>query len=203
LDFFRSLKAQRTTKSEDTEIIEIMRISVCFPAENGTSSKRNFHLPESNCRTALKLGLPRLHSISTTAAAANPSATSIKRIQYGKPAETFQSEFSGVGFFFMPSVGHSVGAALAATASVIVARLVQMPETYWAAIVTLVVMQSSPGATLTLSIERIVAASLGASVGAVERDGWETIARLQNAASLGGLFSFFFAPSSCLTYNLT
>src|SRR4030095_8844870 len=56
----------------------------------------------------------------------------------------------------LPSIAHSVRTALAATASVIVARLVQMPEAYWAAIATLVVMQSSLGATLTLSIERIV-----------------------------------------------
>ncbi len=57
----------------------------------------------------------------------------------------------------LPSIRHSVRTALAATASVIVARLVQMPEAYWAAIATLVVMQSSLGATLTLSIERVVA----------------------------------------------
>ena len=43
-----------------------------------------------------------------------------------------------------------------------------MPEAYWAAIATLVVMQSSLGATLTLSIQRVVATALGASVGAVE-----------------------------------
>src|SRR5437660_8408504 len=68
----------------------------------------------------------------------------------------------------LPSIRHSVRTSLAATASVIVARLVQMPEAYWAAIATLVVMQSSLGATLTLSIERVVATALGASVGAVE-----------------------------------
>jgi uncharacterized membrane protein YccC len=66
------------------------------------------------------------------------------------------------------SITHSVRTALAANASIIVARLAQMPEAYWAAIATLVVMQSSLGATLTLSIERIVATALGASVGAVE-----------------------------------
>jgi len=64
----------------------------------------------------------------------------------------------------LPSIGHSVRTALAATVSVVVARLVQMPEAYWAAIATLVVMQSSLGATLTLSIERVVATALGASV---------------------------------------
>ena len=68
----------------------------------------------------------------------------------------------------LPSLRHSVRTALAATASVIVARLVQMPEAYWAAIATLVVMQSSLGATLTLSIKRIIATALGASVGALE-----------------------------------
>src|SRR5437667_1019022 len=68
----------------------------------------------------------------------------------------------------VPSIAHSVRTALAATASVIVARLMQMPEAYWAAIATLVVMQSSLGATLTLSIKRIIATALGASVGALE-----------------------------------
>jgi uncharacterized membrane protein YccC len=68
----------------------------------------------------------------------------------------------------LPSIGHAIRTAAAATASVIVARLVQMPEAYWAAIATLVVMQSSLGATLTLSIERVVATALGASVGALE-----------------------------------
>src|SRR5258707_13790956 len=67
-----------------------------------------------------------------------------------------------------PSITHPVRTALAATAAVIVARLVQMPEAYWAAIATLVVMQSSLGATLTLSTERVVATALGASVGALE-----------------------------------
>src|SRR5947199_4146774 len=43
-----------------------------------------------------------------------------------------------------------------------------MPEAYWAPIATLVVMQSSLGDTLTLSIQRVVATALGASVGAVE-----------------------------------
>src|SRR5438067_997753 len=68
----------------------------------------------------------------------------------------------------LPSIGHSIRTAAAATLSVVVARLVHMPEAYWAAIATLVVMQSTLGATLTLSIERIVATAVGASVGALE-----------------------------------
>jgi uncharacterized membrane protein YccC len=68
----------------------------------------------------------------------------------------------------LPSLGHAVRTAIAATVSVIIARFVRMPEAYWAAIATLVVMQSTLGATLTLSVERIVATAVGASVGAVE-----------------------------------
>ena len=68
----------------------------------------------------------------------------------------------------LPSITHAIRTAVAATVAVIIARMVQMPEAYWAAIATLVVMQSSLGATLTLSIERIVATALGASVGALE-----------------------------------
>jgi len=39
-------------------------IGVCFPAENGTRSKRNFHRPQSNCGMALNSGLvpPRKNS---------------------------------------------------------------------------------------------------------------------------------------------
>src|ERR1700756_3603913 len=68
----------------------------------------------------------------------------------------------------LPSITHAIRAAVAATMSVVIARLVQMPEAYWAAIATLVVMQSTLGATVTLSIERIVATAVGASVGALE-----------------------------------
>src|SRR6201997_5504331 len=68
----------------------------------------------------------------------------------------------------LPSISHAIRTAFAATLSVVIARLVGMPEAYWAAIATLVVMQSTLGATLTLSIERIVATAVGASVGAIE-----------------------------------
>src|SRR5438105_8426355 len=68
----------------------------------------------------------------------------------------------------LPSIAHAIRTAVAASVSVMIARLVQMPEAYWAAIATLVVMQSTLGATLTLSIERVVATAVGASVGALE-----------------------------------
>lgn len=66
-----------------------------------------------------------------------------------------------------PSLEDAIRTAVAATASVLIARLIQLPEAYWATIATLVVMQSTLDATLTLSFGRIVAAALGASCGAL------------------------------------
>lgn len=42
-----------------------------------------------------------------------------------------------------------------------------LPEAYWAAIATLVVMQSTLGATLLISVERVAATALGALAGAL------------------------------------
>ena len=68
----------------------------------------------------------------------------------------------------LPSVGHAVRTAVAATFSVLLGRLVGLPEAYWAVIATLVVMQSPLSSTVPLAIQRIVASALGASLGAVE-----------------------------------
>jgi uncharacterized membrane protein YccC len=93
----------------------------------------------------------------------------------------------------LPSIPHSIRTAAAATLSVVVARLVHMPEAYWAAIATLVVMQSSLDATLTLSIERVVATALGASVGAVEVNYFgANLAAFMVAIFFIGLLSFAF-----------
>ena len=93
----------------------------------------------------------------------------------------------------LPSIGHSVRTALAATVSVIIARLAQMPEAYWAAIATLVVMQSTLGATLTLSVERIIATAVGASVGALESNYFGAdLAAFMLAIFFIGLLSFGF-----------
>lgn len=62
---------------------------------------------------------------------------------------------------------HSARTAVAAIVSVLVARLFQLPETYWAAITTLVITQSSLGAALSVSWERFVGTALGAAVGAM------------------------------------
>ena len=68
----------------------------------------------------------------------------------------------------LPSLSHAFRTTVAATISILLGRLVGLPEVYWAAIATVVVLQSPLGATVPLAVERIVASALGASVGAIE-----------------------------------
>ena len=51
--------------------------------------------------------------------------------------------------------------------SLIVARLFHLPEDYWAAITTLVILQSTLGAALTVSEQRFAGTALGAAAGAL------------------------------------
>lgn len=62
---------------------------------------------------------------------------------------------------------HSARTTVAAIASLLIARLFKLPESYWAAITTIVVMQSTLGAALTTSSQRFVGTALGAAMGAV------------------------------------
>jgi len=57
--------------------------------------------------------------------------------------------------------------AVAAVASLIVARLCRMPETYWAPITTILAMQSTLGAAWATSKQRLIGTALGAAVGAL------------------------------------
>jgi uncharacterized membrane protein YgaE (UPF0421/DUF939 family) len=66
-----------------------------------------------------------------------------------------------------PVAVHSVRTAVAVVASVLAARLVRLPETYWAPITTVVITQSSLGAALKVSGQRFVGTALGAMVGAI------------------------------------
>jgi uncharacterized membrane protein YccC len=92
-----------------------------------------------------------------------------------------------------PSITHALRTAFAATASVVIARLIHMPEAYWAAIATLVVMQSTLGATVTISLERIVATAVGASAGALEANYFKTnLVAFAAGIFLLGLLSFAF-----------
>jgi len=64
-------------------------------------------------------------------------------------------------------VEHSVRTAVATTVSLLAARLFRLPETYWAAITTLVITQSSLGAAFSVSRQRFMGTVLGALLGAL------------------------------------
>jgi hypothetical protein len=61
------------------------------------------------------------------------------------------------------SLIHATRTTVAAVASLYVARLCRLPEAYWAAVTTLVVMQSSLGAALKISGERLAGTALVSS----------------------------------------
>jgi len=65
------------------------------------------------------------------------------------------------------TIQHSARTAVAAIVSLFVARRFGLSESYWAAITTLVVMQSTLGAALPVSAQRVAGTALGAAVGAV------------------------------------
>jgi uncharacterized membrane protein YccC len=62
---------------------------------------------------------------------------------------------------------HAARTAVAATAALFIARRCAMVEAYWAPITSIVVLQSTLGATLSVSIQRLIGTVLGAAVGAL------------------------------------
>lgn len=66
-----------------------------------------------------------------------------------------------------PSLLHAARTAVAAVVSFLVAQLFRLPEAYWATISTLIVMQSTLGAALPVSAQRLAGTVLGATVGAL------------------------------------
>ena len=62
---------------------------------------------------------------------------------------------------------HSARTAVTAVASMLAARLLRLPQIYWAPITTLVITQSSLGSTLAVSWQRFIGTGLGAVIGAI------------------------------------
>jgi uncharacterized membrane protein YccC len=62
---------------------------------------------------------------------------------------------------------HAVRTTIAAVLSLLVGRLFKLPESYWATITTMIVMQSTLGAALTISKQRLAGTALGAVMGAL------------------------------------
>ena len=65
------------------------------------------------------------------------------------------------------TIEHAARTAVAAVVSLLVGGWIGLSESYWAAILTLVVMQSTLGATLPISVQRLAGTALGAAVGAL------------------------------------
>jgi uncharacterized membrane protein YccC len=62
---------------------------------------------------------------------------------------------------------HPARTTIAAVLSLLAARVVGLPEIYWAPISTMIVMQSTLGAALTISWQRWVGTALGSAAGAL------------------------------------
>lgn len=60
---------------------------------------------------------------------------------------------------------HAARTAVAAAAPLLIARLLRMPEAYWATIISLIVTESALGATWTISKQRLVGCAVGATMG--------------------------------------
>jgi uncharacterized membrane protein YccC len=65
------------------------------------------------------------------------------------------------------SLEHVARTTVAATFSLALAEAFRFREAYWAAITTMIVMQSTLGAALTVSTQRFVGTALGAAAGAL------------------------------------
>jgi uncharacterized membrane protein YgaE (UPF0421/DUF939 family) len=61
----------------------------------------------------------------------------------------------------------AIRTTVAAVASLLIARLLRLPESYWACIATLIVLQSTLGAAWNVSKDRLVGTALGAGAGAL------------------------------------
>ncbi len=65
------------------------------------------------------------------------------------------------------SLVHPARTTIATVLSLLAARAVGLPEVYWAPISTLIVMQSTLGAAVTISWQRWVGTALGSAAGAL------------------------------------
>ena len=64
------------------------------------------------------------------------------------------------------SLVHATRTAIAATGSYLIAQAFHLPEAHWASISTMIVMQSTLGASLPISMQRLAGTAVGAAHGA-------------------------------------
>lgn len=65
------------------------------------------------------------------------------------------------------SVTHAARTAVAAVTALLITHLMRLPEAYWAPISTIVVMQSTLEAAVSISLQRFAGTALGAASGAL------------------------------------
>lgn len=94
-----------------------------------------------------------------------------------------------------PTLLNAARTAVAAVVSYLIAGLFHMREAYWAPIATLIVMQSTLGASLPISLQRFAGTAIGATIGAV------TIILLGGSFWTFGL-AVFFAGLLCLLLHV-
>ncbi len=63
---------------------------------------------------------------------------------------------------------HAARAAAGATVALVVAGVFGLPESYWAAVTTMIVLQSTLGAAISVSTLRLSGTAMGAAVGALQ-----------------------------------
>jgi len=82
---------------------------------------------------------------------------------------------------------HPAKTTMAAVLALLTARALGFPEVYWAPISAMVVMQSTLGATLTISWQRLAGTALGSAAGAllVDRFGPSLVAFAAGVFTLG------------------
>ena len=66
---------------------------------------------------------------------------------------------------YQKEVLHSIRTAIAAVGSLLIAQFCRLPESYWAAVTAIVIMQSTLGAAWTVSKQRFEGTALGAAMG--------------------------------------
>ena len=90
-----------------------------------------------------------------------------------------------------PTLLNLARTTVAAVVSYLIAGLFHMREAYWAPIATLIVMQSTLGASLPISLQRFAGTAIGATIGAV------TVSLVGGSFWAFGL-AVFFAGLFCL-----
>lgn len=72
-----------------------------------------------------------------------------------------------IGLTRKQTLEHCARTAVTAVASMLVARVFRLPQSYWAPITTLVITQSSLGSALAVSWQRFIGTILGAAAGVI------------------------------------